>query len=90
MASEQKNESGKGKTSTKEIGEGDRESARRYNENAREFVENELDEASSEPAGRDVPTDELTDAEKKARARVKETDPEVSRNYDNPAGNGKH
>jgi hypothetical protein len=90
MSSKQENESAKGQTARKEIGEGDRESARRYNENARDFVENELDEASSEAAGRDVPTDELTDAEKKARARVKETDPEVSRNYDKPAGSGKH
>ena len=62
-------------------GEGDRESARRYNEAARETAEN-LDEDDLKSSGDGPePRDPLTPAEKAGRERAAETDPAVDRDY---------
>lgn len=62
----------------KNQGEGDRESAREYNERTREFVESgKVDEAARD-------TREDLDAERKGRERAKELDPEVHRDYSKP------
>lgn len=77
------------KNKRREIGEGDRESARRYNKHAREFVE------SAKRKGKNLrpddwddddqfSIDELADAEREALDRAKEQDPQVSRNYKRP------
>ncbi|HEY8553990.1 MAG TPA: hypothetical protein VIL43_05565 [Burkholderiales bacterium] len=59
-------------------GEGGRESARRYNEDQRKFaksgkVEHAAHEAKADP-----------EAERKGRARAKELDPAVHRDYTKP------
>lgn len=70
----------------KEVGEGDRESARRYNRDTREFVENQYDKAKSrKPDSDSVEDGKLTEEESKARARAKEFDPRVTRDYDEAA-----
>jgi len=63
---------------SKNQGEGDRESARRYNEDQQKFaksgkVEQAAREAKADPA-----------AERKGRARAKELDPAVHRDYRKP------
>lgn len=76
------------KSKQQEIGEGDRESARRYNKHAREFVESEKRKGRKlrpdDWDDEDVPMDELTDAERAALKRAKEQDPQVSRDYRRP------
>jgi len=64
-------------------GEGDRESARRYNESATEFVESEEGQEAIERSGTDDrSTDcEASEAEAVARRRAKELDPRVRRDY---------
>lgn len=56
-------------------GEGDRKSARRYNKDAHEF-------ARSGKSGGETRRD--PEAERKGRARAKEVDPEVHRDYTKP------
>lgn len=64
-------------------GEGDRESAKRYNEATRKFVESgKVDEAARKAAGQD-PT-EAKKSERKGRERAKEVDPAVHREYEKP------
>ncbi len=64
-------------------GEGDRESARQYNEDTREFVESgRVDEAARNAHEQD-PT-EAEDAEEAGRDRAKEQDPSVHRDYEKP------
>ena len=71
----------------KNQGEGDRESARRYNEKTKKFVQSQKGKASVKKAdhsGGNTPK-ELKKAEKDALARVKENDPEALRDYKKPA-----
>jgi len=64
-------------------GEGDRESAGRYNEATREFVESgKVEEASERAAGQDP--QEAGNSERAGRERAKEEDPAVHREYDKP------
>lgn len=56
-------------------GEGDRESARRYNKDAQKFAR------SGKSAGE---TRRDPEAERKGRSRAKEVDPGVHRNYSKP------
>ena len=65
-------------------GEGDREAARRYNEDQRGFVESgKVDEAARKAAGQDPA--EAKKAEQAGRERAKEFDPEESRDHSKPA-----
>ena len=65
-------------------GEGDRESARRYNEAVRETVESgEVERREDERRGSDDP--ELREAEEEGKERARERDPEVSRDYRKPS-----
>ncbi len=77
----------------REIGEGDRESARRYNKHTREFVEAERrrkarkvrpGEADDDFDEEEWSADELREAEKAALERARERDPQVSRDYHRP------
>ena len=68
---------------SKNQGEGDRESAERYNEATREFVESgKVEEASERAAGQDPR--EAESSERACRDRAKEEDPAVQREYDKP------
>lgn len=62
----------------KNQGEGDRASARRYNEKTREFVESGKVDKAARESGPDP------DAERKGRERAKELDPQVHREYSKP------
>jgi hypothetical protein len=65
-------------------GEGDRESARRYNEAVRETVESgEVERREQERREADDPA--LRDAEETGKARARERDPEVPRDYRKPS-----
>jgi hypothetical protein len=65
-------------------GEGDRESAKKYNEATRDFVESgKLEDKEGEATGQDATEAEVT--ERIGRERAKEEDPEVKRDYDKPA-----
>lgn len=70
-------------TNNKMQGEGDRESARRYNRNTEDFVESAEGRAriAEVAASGEAVTAELTEAERKARARARDTDPQVTRDY---------
>ena len=71
----------------KEIGEGDRESARRYNKHTREFVEEARRKGHDlrpDDHDGDFDPDELEEAEEAALERAKEQDPQVSRDYERP------
>ncbi len=71
----------------KNQGEGDRDSARRYNEKTQKFVKSDKGRASTKKAdhkGRNSP-EELKKAEEDAAARAKENDPEALRDYTKPA-----
>lgn len=71
-------------TSDENQGEGDRESAKRYNEATRKFVESgKVDEAARKAAEQDP--EEAKESERKGRERAKEVDPAVHRQYDKPA-----
>jgi hypothetical protein len=64
-------------------GEGDRESAERYNEEAREFAKSgKVDKAAEKAAGQDP--QEAERSERAGRKRAKEEDPEVHRDYRKP------
>lgn len=64
-------------------GEGDRESARRYNKDTREFVESgKVDDAARKAGEGD--REEMERAEKTGEDRAKEFDPMVDRNYTKP------
>jgi hypothetical protein len=64
-------------------GEGDRESAARYNEATHEFVESgKVDEAAGKAQGQDPA--EARDAEQTGLERARETDPAVHRDYSKP------
>lgn len=62
----------------KNQGEGDRESAQRYNEATRKFVESGKVEQAAHDAKEDLA------AEEKGRERAKEFDPETRRDYTKP------
>jgi hypothetical protein len=64
-------------------GEGDRESARRYNRDTQEFVESGKVEEAARRAGEGDPK-EMEQAEKAGRERAKELDPAVERDYSKP------
>lgn len=72
------------KDDKKQGGEGDREADRHYRERTRKFVESGKVEEAAEKAGEQDP-EEAREAEEKGRARAKEEDPEVHRDYDRPA-----
>lgn len=65
----------------KNQGEGDRESARRYNANVKEHIESGQSEAAAERARRDIEgpeAEELSRAEQEGKKRIAEEDPEVT------------
>jgi hypothetical protein len=64
-------------------GEGDKESAREYNEATRDFVESGKVEDSAKRAG-DQSSAEAQRAEQAGRERAKEKDPAVQRDYRKP------
>jgi hypothetical protein len=69
-------------------GEGDRKSARRFNDAERRFVESdEGQEAIREGAAAETPDEEeeLREAEAKAGKRARENDPEEKRDHRRPA-----
>lgn len=72
----------------KNQGEGDRESARRYNEKTQQFVKTEKGKSATKKADHSGGNSakDLKKAEKDALARVKENDPEALRDYSKPAG----
>ena len=73
--------------SGKNQGEGDRESARRYNERTQKFVKGEKGKEASKKtdhSGHNTP-EQLKKAEEDAVARAKENDPEALRDYTKPA-----
>jgi len=74
--------------SGKNQGEGDRESARRFNEAERAFVESERGRSairSSKPASSPDEEHEIEEAEQAAQRRAKENDPEEARDYRKPS-----
>ena len=67
----------------KNQGEGDRESARRYNKDTEQFVESgKVDEAAERARQESGPEDEQ--AEEEGLGRAHEADPAVHREYDKP------
>ncbi|MEJ2406401.1 MAG: hypothetical protein P8171_19305 [Candidatus Thiodiazotropha sp.] len=62
-------------------GEGDCESARRFNKASREFVRSGKGDQAHDPAGQPA---EWT--ERRGKSRAKELDPEERRDYDRPSG----
>ncbi len=68
----------------KNQGEGDRESARRFNRNARDFVESGKVEDAARRAG-ESDKEEGEQAEKVGRERAKEFDPAVTRDHSKPS-----
>lgn len=62
-------------------GEGDRKSAKKYNQDTREFVESGKVAEASKKAGKQDPK-EAKRSEKIGRERAKEVDPEVHREYE--------
>jgi hypothetical protein len=74
--------------SAKNQGEGDKESARRFNEAEREFVASEKGRqairAGSKPAS-PAEDEALRDAEAEAAMRARENDPEEKRDHRKPA-----
>ncbi len=67
----------------KNQGEGDRESAKRYNEKTQEHVESGNVEKAARKAG-EGDTEEMAKAEKAGEERAKELDPSVDRDYSKP------
>ena len=64
-------------------GEGDRESAKRYNEDTQKFVESgKVDEAAKKASQGDKK--EMERAEQAGKDRAKELDPAVDRDYSKP------
>jgi len=73
----------KERTGNKNQGEGDRESAARYNEATRKFVKSgRVEEAVERAGGQD--TEEAERSEEAGRRRSKEVDPAVHRDYRKP------
>jgi hypothetical protein len=68
---------------SKNQGEGDRESARRYNEKAHEHAKSGKVEEAARRAGEGDP-EEMKKAEKAGKKRAKELDPSVDRDYSKP------
>ncbi len=69
-------------------GEGNRESARRFNDAERRFVDSERGRAAIRSAGRPRDEDEeeaLRNAESEAAGRARENDPEEKRDHRKPA-----
>jgi len=64
-------------------GEGDRESAKRYNENTQKFVESGKVEEAAKKAGQGD-KHAMERAERAGKDRAKELDPAVDRNYSKP------
>lgn len=64
-------------------GEGDIESARRYNEKTREYVKSGKVEEAARKAGKGDPK-EMEKAEEAGKERAKEFDPSVERDYTKP------
>ena len=64
-------------------GEGDRESAKRYNEDTQEFVESGKVEEAAKKAGQGDKK-EMERAEQAGKDRAKELDPAVDRDYSKP------
>jgi hypothetical protein len=64
-------------------GEGDRESARRYNEDTREYVESGKVDEAARKAGDQDPS-EAESAERAGEERAREVDPAVHRDYRKP------
>jgi hypothetical protein len=68
---------------TKNQGEGDRESAKRYNKKTREYVKSGKVEKAARKAGEGDKQD-MERAEKAGKDRAKEFDPSVERDYSEP------
>jgi hypothetical protein len=70
-----------GKSSDRNQGEGDKESARRYNEQQRAFVNSDEGQRAIEDAGEVAPEEEaaLERAEEAGKSRAKGEDPAVTR-----------
>lgn len=64
-------------------GEGDRESAKRYNRSAQEFVKSGKVEEAARKAG-DGDREDMEQAEKAGKSRAREFDPAVNRDYSRP------
>lgn len=64
-------------------GEGDRESAKRYNEKTKKFVESGKVEEAARNAGKGD-KQAMERAERAGKDRAKELDPAVNRNYSKP------
>ena len=64
-------------------GEGDRESAKRYNEDTKEFVKSGKVKDAARKAGKGDRRD-MEQAEKAGKERAKEFDPAVRRDYSGP------
>ena len=77
----------KNSTQTKNQGEGDKEAARRFNRQSKEFLN--TSEAKAKLQKREHADEnekeELRDAERKARSHSKETDPQTIPDYNKPA-----
>ena len=67
----------------KNQGEGDRESAKRYNEDTRDYVKSGKVEKAAKEAGKGD-REKMEQAEKAGEKRAKELDPSVDRNYSKP------
>ncbi len=67
-------------TSSQNQGEGDRESAKRYNEATREFVQSGKVDEAAESAEQDP--EEAKESERAGRQHAKELDPAVHRDYE--------
>lgn len=78
-----KNDRTKKRASGKNQGEGDRESAARYNEATRDFVKSgKVDKAVERARGQDP--QEARDSEREGREHAREEDPALHRNYEKP------
>lgn len=77
----------KAKTAGRNQGEGDRESARRFNDAQRKFVDSERGRAAVRSGGQPHDEDEeaLREAESEAASRARENDPEEKRDHRKPA-----
>ena len=64
-------------------GEGDRESAKRYNESTQDFVKSGKVEEAARKAG-EGDKEDMERAEKAGRERAKELDPALQRDYSRP------
>lgn len=78
----------KAKTAARNQGEGDHESARRFNDAERKFVDSERGRAAVRTGGQPNDADEeaaLREAESEAASRARENDPEEKRDHRKPA-----